>query len=81
MTPTRGRGDWGRVVPLREVKMNAILPQIVLSVILQAWPLVLSLVFEVQCSHYLRKYRDQGCAAFHQGSGKLICCATWPVTC
>jgi hypothetical protein len=58
----------------------------VLTVILKAWPLVLSLVYEVQCSHYLHKYADhwlvrlnevfdfspleQGCAAFHTGSGK-----------
>lgn len=63
-----------------------ILPHMVLTVILKAWPLVLSLVYEVQCVHYLRKYADhwlvrlhagfdfspleQGCAAFHQGSGK-----------
>jgi len=63
-----------------------ILPQMVLSVILKAWPLVLSLVYEVQCNHYLGKYAnhwlvrlnevfdftplEQGCADFHQGSGK-----------
>lgn len=63
-----------------------ILPQMVLTVILKAWPLVLSLVYEVQCRHYLQKYAnhwlvrlnqvfdfsplEQGCAAFHQGSGK-----------
>ncbi len=63
-----------------------ILPHMVLTVILKAWPLVLSLVYEVQCVHYLRKYADhwlvrlhdgfdfspleQGCAAFHKGSGK-----------
>ena len=63
-----------------------ILPHMLLTVILKAWPLVLSLVYEVQCSHYLRKFADhwlvrlhegfdfspleQGCAAFHKGSGK-----------
>jgi len=63
-----------------------ILPHMLLTVILKAWPLVLSLVYEVQCSHYLHKYAqhwlvrlnemfdftplEQGCAGFHQGSGK-----------
>jgi hypothetical protein len=57
-----------------------------LTVILKAWPLVLCLVFEVQCHFYTRKYRthtlvqlagrldlsplEQACAGFHQGSGK-----------
>jgi hypothetical protein len=63
-----------------------ILPQMVLAVIFQYWPLVASVVQQVHLQYYLSKYRqhwlvrlsqvidlrplEQGCAAFHQGSGR-----------
>jgi len=63
-----------------------ILPQIVLFVIFQYWPLVASIVHQVQLQYYLSKYRqhwlvrlsqvidlvplEQGCAAYHKGSGR-----------